>query len=344
MARVFAKTHIWLLLLGACLPAPAARAQTDAPHERVILYVNEDNERVRAAIEKLKAALERTGVASRHRIRLHHVVVDFTRTAEAEDRIKRALSLRPAAIIATNGPIAVSAKAVTRDVPIIFASYQNPIGLGLIDSLARPGGNVTGFTFFVPIDQKRLELLRQMLPKAKRLGVLVDTWWMKEGGTRELKAQALAHHGFEAEFFPAETVADLAKALASPKAMGMDAWYVPYTVLPFEEPASVLRLFDEIRKPAIFSTTAFVEHGGLMSYQQILTLETAIGLWATMIGLVLDGVSPGEIPIERPKSFELAVNLDTAKRLGITVPAPMLKRADRTIFTATGDQAATAGR
>jgi putative ABC transport system substrate-binding protein len=343
MVRVFTKTHFWLLLLGACLPAAPARAQADAPRERVILYVNEDNERVRAAIEKLKAALEKSGVAPRHRIRLHHVVVDFARTTETQDRIRRALALRPAAIIAPSGPIALSAKAVTRDVPIIFASYQNPIGLGLIDSLARPGGNVTGFTFFVPVDQKRLELLRQMLPKARRLGVLVDTWWMNEGSTRDFKAQALAHHGFEAEFFPAETVADLAKALASPRAAGLDAWYVPYTFLPFEEPAPVLRLFRETRKPVIFSTTAFVEQGGLMSYQQILTLDTAIGLWATMIGLVLDGVSPHEIPIERPKSFELAVNLDAAKRLGIMVPAPMLKRADR-IFTATGDPAASASR
>ena len=112
----------------------------------------------------------------------------------------------------------------------------------------------------------------------------------------------------------------------------MDSWFVPYALLAIEEPQAVLDSFEGLRKPVVFSATLFVERGGLASYQQKLSLDDSARLWATMIGLVLDGVPPGEIPIERPKAFELAVNLDAARRLGLSIPLSLVKRADRVIF------------
>jgi putative ABC transport system substrate-binding protein len=270
-------------------------------------------------------------VATRHNIRLVPVVVDVWQATEIRAKLQAALRLRPAAIIATNSDIAAIAKSLTSQVPIIFASHQDPIRLGLIASLARPGGNLTGFTYFVPVDGKRLELLRLLSPGAKKLGILTDRWWIGESGGVDAVLRAKSQLGFEPSLFEAESLEDLRRVLLMPKAGGMDAWYVPSTVLAFYETKALVELFAALRRPVVFPTTQFVEQGGLISYQQLLTLDDSAHLWATMVGLVLDGVPAGEIPIERPKSFELAINVEAARKLGITIPASLIKRADRVV-------------
>jgi putative tryptophan/tyrosine transport system substrate-binding protein len=326
-----AKSVSSLAFLSALWLPSAGWAQADGGPERLILYVNEDNARVDHAIGTLEASLREIGVAGRHRIRLKHVVVDFSDMADTKVRMRESLLARPAVIITPNSESAEIARSLTLSVPIIFASYQDPIALGLVNSLAHPGENVTGFTFFAPVDQKRLELLRQLAPKAKRLGILVDRYWRRDAGPTDFLNQARTIHGFQVEMFDAETVPELEKMLATATAKGIDAWYVPHTVLPFEEPDAVVRLFNSARKPVIFSHTHFVERGGLLSYQPAMTIDEGLRLWATMVGLILDGVAPGEIPIERPKSFELAINVDTARHIGVAIPVSFLKRADRVI-------------
>jgi putative ABC transport system substrate-binding protein len=327
-----------VFLLAACA-ATAVRANADSRPERVIAYVDADIPRVALAIGKLETALARTGAAARHRIVVRHVTVDLWKPDAVKAALVEVARLRPAVIIATNSQNAAIARSVTRDIPIIFGSHQDPIRMGLAESLARPGGNLTGFTYFVPIDQKRLELLRQVAPHARRLGILIDRWWVDESGGRDILLEAKKKHAFEPELFLAETIEDLRNALSTPKARQMDAWYVPYTALPFEYPADLLSAFEALHKPVVFPATLFVERGGLLSYQPTLTLDESSLIWATMVGLILDGVPPAEIPIERPKAFELAINVATARRLGIDIPAPLLKRAERVIF---GDSKQTA--
>ena len=137
--------------------------------------------------------------------------------------------------------------------------------------------------------------------------------------------------GFQVMLFPAETEGELTQALRSRKARAIDAWYVPYTRLAYERPNVVLDAVQALGKPAIYPTTRFVEDGGLVSYQQMLSLEEIVDVFAKMIGLVLDGVPVAEIPVERPKAFELAVNASTANALGVVIPDALLKRADRVI-------------
>jgi putative ABC transport system substrate-binding protein len=308
---------------------PLQVMSADVKPERLILYVNEDGVRVHDAIGQLEAALRRSGVTSRHRFQLHHVVVDLWQPANIRAKLLLGLQLHPAAIIATNSDIAAIAKSLTTEVPVIFACHQDPIRLGLIDSLAHPGGNLTGFTYFVPVDAKRLELLRQLAPGARKVGILIDRWWMEESGGKDAVLRARSSLGFEPHLFEAESLEDLHKALATPEAREMDAWYIPSTVLAFYQPVPMVAAFAALRKPAMFPSTQFVEQGALVSYQQLLTLVDSAQLFATMIGLVLDGLPPGEIPIERPKSFELAVNVAEARRLGLTVSPNLIKRADR---------------
>ena len=307
-------------------------AFADRGPERLVVYLNDDHPRIRQALAKLEAAFSETGVAARHRIRLQHVVVNLADPAEIREALHRSMSEGPAVIIAPNRLSASIAKSATGNVPVVFASHQEPIRAGLVDSLAKPGGNLTGFTYYVPIEAKRLELLRQLAPHARRLGILVDRRYLQEAGDPSVTKQAAVSQGFVPSLFFAETVSELRELVATPEAGAMDSWYVPYAFLAFEEPRAVLSVFQPLRKPTVFPASLFVENGGLASYQHKLTLEDSLRLWATTIGLVLEGVPPGEIPVERPRSFELSINLDAAKVLGLTVPPALIRRADRVIF------------
>src|ERR1700730_6636225 len=171
----------------ACLAAATLLRACDARagEERLVIYVNADNERIRRVVMKLDAALQETSAAQRYRIRLHHIVANLWDAADIETKMRAAIAMRPAAIMAGNGESAAIAKSLTREVPIIFASPQDPMHFGLVTSFAHPGGNVTGFTFYVPIDQKRLEFLRLAVPGARKLGIVIDRWWMAEAGGRE---------------------------------------------------------------------------------------------------------------------------------------------------------------
>jgi putative tryptophan/tyrosine transport system substrate-binding protein len=312
----------------AFLCASACAPGDDRP-EKVIAYINDDNPAGRRLKEKLDAALQRE-LSSRYRVRMRHVVANMSDPADMRVATLASVQMRPAAIVATNSETAAIAKSMTRDIPVIFGSQQDPIRMGLVESLARPGGNVTGFTYFVPIEQKRLELLRQLSPRVRKLGILFDRWWMEESEGSKVM-EGCARQGFEPHVFLAETTDALQTTLATAAARQMDAWYVPFTVLPFDQPAELVSILEAMRKPVVYPATQFVERGGLISYQQLLPLEESSRLIANMVALVLDGLPAGEIPIERPKSFELAINLATAKRLGISVPRPLIKRADRVI-------------
>jgi len=307
----------------------ATCGQTDGRPENTVIYINDDSDSGRRLMAALDAALDRE-LSGRYRVRLRYLVVDLRDPERMQASILEAVQTQPAAIVATNSETAAIAKSLTRDIPIIFGSRQDPIRLGLVHSLARPGGNITGFTYFVPIDQKRLELLREVAPRARELGVLVDRWWIDESDGGSVLEVARSQ-GFDPHIFLAETPSDLAQALRTPRAQRIDAWYVPYTVLPFDNAAAVVNMLESLRKPVAYPATQFVELGGLISYQQSLPLEESSRLIAKMVVLVLEGVRPAEIPIERPKSFALAINLTKAKKLGIAVAPALIKRADQIV-------------
>ena len=315
---------------AAAPPQPPLLANTS---QRVILYVDADTPGVRASIAKFSAALERRGITARHPVIVRHVPVDVFNRQETAQRISAALRDRPALVIATSSESAGIAREVTSGVPIVFGSHQDPVRLGLARSLADPGANLTGFTSFVPIDLKRLELLREIAPRARRLGIVIDHWWMDETDGAAILRSAKADLGFEGRVFLMEKLEDL-RQLETPAAREVEAWYVPQSVLPFDHPAEVIAGLAALRKPVMFPTDRYARAGGLAAYQPKQSLEEALDLLARLAGLVLDGVPPGAIPIERPKSFELWLNATEARRLGIALPEYLLKRADHVIVDA----------
>jgi len=310
--------------------APPEPSPRERGSQRTILYVDADSEAVKASIAKFEAALERRGITARHGVSVRHVAVDVFKREEAVQRISAALRDRPALMIATSSESAAIARDVTSDVPIVFGSYQDPVRLGLVRSLADPGGNLTGFTFFVPVDLKRLELLREIAPGARRLGIVIDHWWMDETDGQTILRAAKANLGFDGRVFLMEKREDL-RLLETPAARQVDAWYVPPTTLPFEHPGELVRALAGLNKPVMFPTARFAQAGGLAAYQPNQSIDEALDLFARLSGLILDGVAPGTIPIERPKSFELWLNVAEARRLGTPFPDALLKRADRVI-------------
>jgi putative ABC transport system substrate-binding protein len=324
-----------LPLLPAAIVALAMLTHVPAravpqPPERLILYIDGDTPLVKRAIAKFEAALVRRGITERYAVSVRHVAVDVFARADAKRRIASEIRDNPAVIIATSSESAGIAREATSTVPIVFGSHQDPVRLGLVRSLADPGGNVTGFTSAAPIDMKRLELLRDLAPKARRLGIVIDHWWMDETGGEALLREARARLGFEGRVFLMERPEDMGQ-LQSAAAREIEAWYVPQTTLPFHHPSALVSGLAALRMPVVYPTTWFVEAGGLSAYQPRQSLEEALDLFAKITGLILDGVPPGQIPVERPKSFELAVNAGEARRLGIRVSDALLKRADRVI-------------
>jgi ABC-type uncharacterized transport system substrate-binding protein len=232
-------------------------------------------------------------------------------------------------VIVTSGAAILAAKQVASDIPIVFAAAVDPVGMGLVASLARPGGNITGLSLQGPdLAGKRLELLREVVSNLRRVAVLANT--ATPGAARELdEARAAARTlGLEAAALEIRRAEDIAPAIASVKG-GADALYVCADPLVVVNRIRINILTLALRMPAIFTSREHVEAGGLMSYGP--NFPDLYRRAAEHVDKILRGTRPGDIPVEQPTKFDFAVNLITANALGLIVPLSMLARADEVI-------------
>jgi putative ABC transport system substrate-binding protein len=235
-------------------------------------------------------------------------------------------------VIVTVGPGAtLAAKKASGTIPIVFASASDPVGTGLVSSLARPGGNITGLSLIVPdLDGKRLELLKEAFPKVARVAFL----WGGSGGARgnrvltEMEAAAKAL-GLKLLSLPVRSLDDFESAFARAKKERAQALITTTGALINTQQRQVLDFAAKNRLPAIYHYSEFVEAGGLMSYAPDNT-----DLWrraADFVDKILKGAKPADLPVEQPTKFELAINLKTANQIGLTIPQSLLYRADKVI-------------
>ena len=261
------------------------------------------------------------------------VAIEFR---SAEDQLDRLPTLvaelirRPVAVIVGNFPSALAAKAATTTVPIVFTTGSDPVADGLVASLNRPGGNVTGATFITAaLAAKRLELLRELVPNADTVGVLVnpknqlaDTQLKDvDAASRSLgQPMHIAYASSESEFEAAFTA--LARQGVRALLLGTDTIF-------FNRRDQLIALAASHRIPAIYTFREYVRDGGLISYGPIQT-ETIrqAGLYA---GRILKGAKPADLPVLQPTKFELVINLKTATALGLEVPWFLQQRADEVI-------------
>ncbi|HXL31070.1 MAG TPA: ABC transporter substrate-binding protein [Bradyrhizobium sp.] len=223
----------------------------------------------------------------------------------------------------------LAAKHATTVVPIVFAAQMDPVGAGVVASLARPGGNVTGLSLQqVDTAGKRLELLREFVPHLGRLAIMANI--DAAGAILERREiQATAHTlGLEVANLEIRQTDDIAAAIEALKGHA-DALYVATDPLVFTNRVRINSLAQDARLPTIYGSREYVEAGGLMSYGPSYT--DLFRRAADYVDKILRGTKPGDIPVEQPTRFELIVNLKTAKALGLNVSPTLLARADEVI-------------
>jgi putative tryptophan/tyrosine transport system substrate-binding protein len=241
------------------------------------------------------------------------------------------LHQRVAVIAAFGNSAALAAKAVTTTIPIVFSSGEDPVRLGLVASLAQPGGNLTGInTFSTELAAKRLGLLREMVPAAARVAVLVSpsSAVTSESTVRDTSAGARAM-GLQVQVLNADTSHEIDAAFARLARERFDALYVDSTPFFDSRRAQLVNLASRLAVPAIYFDRAFAEIGGLMSYgASIADAYHQVGVYT---GLILKGTKPADLPVVQSSKFELVINYQTARMLGLTVPPTLIATADEVI-------------
>jgi putative tryptophan/tyrosine transport system substrate-binding protein len=234
-------------------------------------------------------------------------------------------------IAATGGhPSAIAAKAATTTIPIVFIAGDDPVRLGLVTSLARPGGNLTGVNFFAEeLAAKRLELVRELVPRATRVALLVNPTNPDSGSTvRNIEAAARTL-GLQIQVYNASSSREINEAFETFVQERPDA-LVAGTGPPFTgRRAQLVQLAAFHRIPAIYAGRQNAEIGGLMSYgASLIDAYRQLGVY---VGRILKGAKPADLPVLQSTKFELVINLQTARMLGLTVPPTLLAAADEVI-------------
>jgi putative ABC transport system substrate-binding protein len=232
-------------------------------------------------------------------------------------------------VIVTGGNAAVAAKQASSVIPIVFALMDDPLSMGLVASLARPGGNVTGLSMQqTELAGKRLELLREVVPGLRRLAIMANAGnpaSMAELRELQATARTLALEVVPSEISRAEDIATAFEALKS----RAQALCVVGDALVMTHRVRISTMALAARLPTIYNIREYVEAGGLMSYGP--NIPDLFRRAADFVDKILRGAKPGEIPVEQPTKFDLVINLTTAKALGLNVPPTLLAQADEVI-------------
>ena len=263
-----------------------------------------------------------------------NLVIDYRFAEGRPDRLPdlaaELVRLKVDVIAAGPTPPVLAARNATRTIPIVGMSLTDPVGLGLVASLARPGGNVTGVAYGVGTDTfaKGLELLRDAVPRVRRVAVLSSPVSPAQPLVITTLKDAARSLGLELRLLEARGPDEFDGAFAAMARDGVEALFV-HTDPSYLLPGAAARLADlaaKRRLPSMHAQRAAVEAGGLMSYG-----PSIVAVWrrgAVFVDRILKGASPASLPVEQPTTFELVINLKTAKVLGLTIPPSVLARAD----------------
>ena len=325
------KRRNFITLLGGAAAWPLA-AHAQQPGERVqrigvLMNRAPDDAEGQARLKALVQGLQQLGWVEGRNVRM-----DVRWTAGIADRLHRyaaeLVALMPDVILA-DGAVGVSAlQGATRSVPIIFAAVPDPVGAGFVKSLARPGGNTTGFTAFeYAIAAKWLELLKEIAPNLTRAAVLRDPT-IAAGIGQFAAIQAVGPIAMELSVIDLRD-ADAIEQDVAEFARGSNGGLI-VTVGPFgaNHPNVITTLADRYKLPAVYPFRYFVGVGGLMSYGPDLVSQFRA---AGYVDRILKGEKPADLPVQAPTKYELVINLKTAKALGLDIPATVLARADEVI-------------
>jgi ABC-type uncharacterized transport system substrate-binding protein len=321
----------FITLLGGAAAWPLA-AHAQQPALPVIGFLHSAS----AAAYAAPLAAFRKGLSEAGYVEGQNVAIEYRWAEGQNDRLPALaaeLVRRRVAVIVTPGSTAatLAAQAATATIPIVFIIGANPVKIGLVASLNRPGGNATGINDFgVEIGAKRLGLLHELLPGAARFGVLVnpDNPFITESFVTELQMAASAI-GRQIEVVAASTNGDIDTAFATLVKKRADALLISPDALFVTRRVQLIMLAVHHTLPALYHRRELAEAGGLMSYGSDLSDQyRQTGLYVSRI---LKGEKPAEMPVQLPTKFEFVINLQTAKTIGLDIPPTLLARADEVI-------------
>ena len=314
------------LVSGGLLAAPLASEAQQPGKSHRIGYLSSGASPSPSLIQAFREGLQELGYVEGRNITIESRSGGQLITSLANELVQ----LKVEVIVASGGPAVRAVQQATTTIPIVMAFSGDPVGTGLVASLARPGGNLTGLSFMSPdLSAKRLELLRETVPKATRVAALWnpdDPVYGLELRRTETTARALgitlhaievrAPHDFEAAF------ATAAKDRA-------DAMIVFAHTLTIFNRREIIDLASRYRLPIMYGLREYVNDGGLIAYGP--SLSQLYRRAAFYVDKILKGAKPADLPVEQPTKFELVINLKTAKALGLTLPPSLLGRADEVI-------------
>jgi putative ABC transport system substrate-binding protein len=325
------KRRDFIALLGRAAAAwpLAARAQQPAVPVIGVLHTGSPGGTSEPLMRAFRQGLSEAGYVEGQNLAIEYRWADgdYDRlSALAADLVGRKVDL----IMANSPPSALAAKSATSTIPIIFRSGADPVGDGLIASLARPGGNLTGVSFFVDeLTAKRLELLSELVPRAGVTALLMNP--SNETAERVIRdvQEAARTKGLQLHVLKASSDSEIDTAFASLVQLHAGALVVGADPFLSSRREQLVALASRHAVPSIYAYREFADAGGLISYGPSLTL--AFRLVGDYAGKVLKGAKPADLPVQQPTTFELVINLKTAKALGLTVPPTMLALADEVI-------------
>lgn len=278
------------------------------------------------ALDKVLANALVQGLRERGYVEGQNIAIEYRRapTERLAELAAELVHRKVDAFVTVGTPAAVAAKQATSTIPIVITLVADPVHAGLVNSLARPGGNLTGLSMF-GVWGKALDVFVETVPRVSRVAVLMDpTNAGHVAGKKETDAAANAL-GVTVQRFDVRTAADLEAAFAAGRRQQVDAFYV----FPLREALflqSTIEFALKNRVPTLMINKDRVKEGALMSYT--VEFEDPLRRSARYIDRILKGAKPGDLPIEQPTKFELAINLKTAKAIGLAIPSSVLLRAD----------------
>ena len=317
----------FITLIGGTAVAWPLAARAQQPGMPVIGYLNAGSPGPSARqVEIFRQSLAEAGYVEGRNVAIEYRWAEgqYDRLqALAEELVRRQVAV----IVASPIPSAVAAKAATSIIPIVFHVAGDPVKLGLVAGLGRPGGNATGVNSFqAELGAKQLGMLRELLPKAARIGLLVNpTNTNVEGVTKDVTAAA-STIGVQIDVVQASDSREIEVAFATLSRNRADALVVGSDSFFFNRRLQLATLATRHAIPAITGNREFVEAGGLMSYGTSLT--EAYRQLGAYTGRILKGAKPNDLPVMQSIKFELVINLPTARALGIEIPPTLLARAD----------------
>jgi len=280
-------------------------------------------------IQAFEAGLRELGLIDGQSITIEHRYAGDN-SDRLGDAVAELVHLKVDVIVTLSTPPAKAAKAGTSTIPIVIIDPGDPVGIGLVDSLARPGGNITGLSSVAPdLAAKRLELLKEAFPKASRVALLFNAAIPPaEVGLKEMRLAAPIL-GQQLQFVEVQGADGFERAFEAMTKERATALVVFPDPLTFRNQEVIVAFANRSRIPSMFGESEFVNRGGLMSYGP--SYPGMLHRAATYVDKILKGAKPADLPVEQPMKFEFVVNLKTANQLGLTIPPNLLVRADRVI-------------